>query len=191
VKVKAKDLAGTESGWSSITTVFMGNNPPEIPRRPNGPMDGVVGINYQYSTTTTDPEGDTISYLFDWGDGTDSGWTTPSSYHSWSTPGTYEVKVKAKDWDESDWSPILAVTIEGGSITVDAGGPDEGVIGEEILFEGTIPDGTPPYSWNWDFGDGNTSTLESPTHAYAQAGTYDVTLSATDNDGGYGNSKNW
>jgi hypothetical protein len=123
VKVKAKDLAGSESGWSSITTVDMGNTPPDTPRRPNGPMDGVVGINYQYSTTTTDPEGDNIAYLFDWGDGTDSGWTTMSSYHSWSAPGTYQVRVKAKDWDQSDWSPALPVTIEGGSITVYAGGP--------------------------------------------------------------------
>lgn len=38
-------------------------------------------------------------------------------------------------------------------------------------------------SWSWDFGDGNTSTLENPTHTYAQSGTYTVTLVV---DGGCG-----
>ena len=33
-----------------------------------------------------------------------------------------------------------------------------------------------PASWSWDFGDGNTSTLENPTNTYANDGTYSVTL---------------
>lgn len=36
-------------------------------------------------------------------------------------------------------------------------------------------------SWFWDFGDGNTSTLQHPTHTYEVAGTYTVTLIVTDN----------
>lgn len=38
-------------------------------------------------------------------------------------------------------------------------------------------------SYQWDFGDQNTSTDASPTHTYAAAGTYDVTLTVT-NAGG-------
>ena len=33
-----------------------------------------------------------------------------------------------------------------------------------------------PTSWFWDFGDGNTSTLQNPTHSYASCGIYDVSL---------------
>ncbi len=38
-------------------------------------------------------------------------------------------------------------------------------------------------SWHWNFGDGNTSVLQNPSHAYAQAGVYTVCLIATDTCG--------
>lgn len=37
--------------------------------------------------------------------------------------------------------------------------------------------------WNWDFGDGTSSPLQHPQHAYSQAGTYDVSLVVTDDSG--------
>jgi hypothetical protein len=37
--------------------------------------------------------------------------------------------------------------------------------------------------WNWDFGDGNTSTLQNPSHSYATAGVYTVCLTITVQDG--------
>lgn len=38
-------------------------------------------------------------------------------------------------------------------------------------------------SYAWDFGDGNTSTQANPSHTYSQAGTFDVRLVVTDDDG--------
>lgn len=38
-------------------------------------------------------------------------------------------------------------------------------------------------SWNWDFGDNSTSTLQSPSHLYNVAGVYSVTLTVTTSDG--------
>ncbi|MEP7169073.1 MAG: PKD domain-containing protein, partial [Bacteroidota bacterium] len=38
-------------------------------------------------------------------------------------------------------------------------------------------------SWNWNFGDGTTSTLQNPSHQFATAGTYPVTLSITTSGG--------
>ncbi len=49
--------------------------------------------------------------------------------------------------------------------------------GAEIQF--LYSSNTPAISWQWDFGDGNTSTLENPTHLYNSPGTYIVTLIAS------------
>ncbi len=38
-------------------------------------------------------------------------------------------------------------------------------------------------AWEWNFGDGNTSTIQNPIHTYASSGTYNVSLKVTDNDG--------
>jgi PKD repeat protein len=52
-------------------------------------------------------------------------------------------------------------------------------LGEEMVFTNTTIPGIPPTTWyEWDFGDGITSTLENPTHLYTAAGTYTVTLTA-------------
>jgi gliding motility-associated-like protein len=37
--------------------------------------------------------------------------------------------------------------------------------------------------WNWDFGDGNTSTQQAPNHCYDTPGAYDVILTVTSGDG--------
>jgi uncharacterized repeat protein (TIGR01451 family) len=106
---------------SDDATVIVGaNNPPLKPAKPSGTTNGRAGTTYTYSSSTTDPEGHMISYLFSWGDGTDSGWTTSvasgttvSESHSWSSQGSYEIKVKARDvlFAESPYSDPLSVSM--------------------------------------------------------------------------------
>jgi len=55
--------------------------------------------------------------------------------------------------------------------------------GEKTWFEAWIAGGFAPYSYEWDFGDGETSTAEFPTHAYKSAGSYTVSLKVTDDKG--------
>jgi len=55
--------------------------------------------------------------------------------------------------------------------------------GEEIRFYGEAFGGFPPYSYQWDFGDKNTSTEENPVHTYRADGTYTVSLTVTDDRG--------
>jgi hypothetical protein len=188
VKVKAKDLAGSETDWSPTLNVDMGNTAPNRPNKPSGPPQGIIGQECTYSTLATDPEGDTLQYKFEWGDGTDSGWlTTRTATHSWSEVGTYSVIAKARDsWDESVWSLPLDVEISGGDLDVSAGGAYEGVTGTPISFTGTAIGGVEPLSWSWNFGDGESSNVQNPTHTYQTPGEYTVSLYVSDSQGSAG-----
>jgi hypothetical protein len=96
------------------------SQPPVKPATPTGPPSGDVGTEYTYTTSTTDPDGNSITYMFDWGDGTFSGWVGPytsgetaSAKKTWHTKGNYQVRVVAKDTHgiNSVWSDPLPITM--------------------------------------------------------------------------------
>jgi len=66
--------------------------------------------------------------------------------------------------------------------SVNAHGPYHGSVGEVLQFTGSAANGTPPYAYHWDFGDGQTSEQQNPTHTYSDIGNYTVVLSVTDAD---------
>ncbi len=68
-------------------------------------------------------------------------------------------------------------------MSVDAGGPYAGEVGENIDFSGSSYLGISPYTYEWDFGDDETSTDRNPTHSYETEGNYTVTLTVTDDTG--------
>ena len=55
------------------------------------------------------------------------------------------------------------------------------VVGQPVQFTDTSTGG--PTSWSWNFGDGQSSTQQNPTHVYAAPGPFNVTLTATNTDG--------
>jgi len=69
-----------------------------------------------------------------------------------------------------------------GFIEVDAGGPYSGQAGKQVQFSGSVGEGTPPYTYQWDFGDEGTSDLQNPKHTYDEAGEYDVYLFVFDSE---------
>ncbi len=86
--------------------------------KPIGSSIGKTSEEYFYLTSTIDPNGDLVYFLFDWGDGSNSDWIGPfesgeecNISHIWNEIGNYEIKVKAKDTEglESDWSDPLVV----------------------------------------------------------------------------------
>ncbi|MFH0852053.1 MAG: M64 family metallopeptidase [bacterium] len=87
-----------------------------------GPASGYVGKNYVFSVNSPGSIcslGHGVQYLFDWGDGTDSGWLPAGALKAskkWSMESIYDIKVRARCFVHnqvmSDWSAVLAVAIE-------------------------------------------------------------------------------
>jgi PKD repeat protein len=59
-----------------------------------------------------------------------------------------------------------------------------------VSFQDTSTSKTPILSRQWNFGDGSTSTAQSPTHTFQNAGTYTVTLQVTNANGSNTNTQN-
>ncbi|MFO8077392.1 MAG: C25 family cysteine peptidase [Thermoplasmatota archaeon] len=100
------------------SVAFHTSIPPEKPARPQGKSTGKPGVEHSFSSSTIDVDGDNVSYLFSWGDGSDSGWLGPyqsgeqvTASHIWNEKGSYTVQVKAKDESgvESPWSDPLPI----------------------------------------------------------------------------------
>jgi len=109
------DKAGN-SAYESVDVVM--DHAPVKPLIKSGPTQGVPNKDYTFEFSTFDPEGDDVSYLVDWGDGSDSGWLGPyssgetaSASHSWDSMDTFYVKVMARDkyGMESEWSESQGV----------------------------------------------------------------------------------
>ena len=115
------------SGFVEVEYVINEEDPPENyppikPPQPDGTISGRFNSLYNYSASTTDPDGDDIYYMFSWGDGTYSDWlgpyesgSTATASHSFSK-GYYDIRVKAKDTEgnETDWSDPLPISMPRG-----------------------------------------------------------------------------
>ena len=179
------------------------SNPPAAPTL-TGPTYGVINVEYSYTVMTTDPDGDSVYYFIDWGDGTNSGWLGPYSSgqpevgkKAWSAPGTYSVRAKAKDINgvTGAWSTTLLVTIvvDQAPSTPIISGPDQGKPGVPYLFifTSTDPDGD-ALMYYIEWGDNTSSgwigpySSESPaaiTHTWNSKGTFTIRAKAMDSIG--------
>ena len=106
---------------TGTVTIFSSSGPEVVtpPGTPTGPASGSISTSYTYTTQgAVSSLGHSVQYLFDWGNGTDSGWLpvgTTSAVKSWNSPNTYPVKAYARCSTDtsvvSAWSGTLNVTI--------------------------------------------------------------------------------
>ena len=123
-KIVAKNTCGGGTSGSvwSFTTAAETITTPNVP---SGATTGSVGLGYRYQTGgSTSSFNHSIQYLFDWGDGTYSGWLavgTTSASKYWAAPGTYSVKAMARcsthQSTTSSWSAATSVSISEAEIT--------------------------------------------------------------------------
>jgi uncharacterized repeat protein (TIGR01451 family) len=133
---------------------------------------------YFYGTAT----GGSPSYNYSWdfGDGNSS--TGQNTSHHYGSYGPYTVNLTVTDSGTNTSSisknvhvwptPVANFTTNSPQLYC-----------HNITFNDTTTGGTPSYTYDWDFGDGSSSTERNTSHRYFTYGTYDVTLTVTDANG--------
>jgi PKD repeat protein len=182
--VEAFDNTNQTRGWSPTFhfTVTQPTAPTPIVVKAGPSLNGNEGAAIQFNGSASGGSG-TLSYVWSFGDGATA--TTLTASHAYLRDGNYTATLTVSDTRGSMASSTTTVTIHDVAPNVNSGGPYGGTPGTAIQFTGiaSVPDPTDTLTYLWNFGDGSTSSEQSPTHAYASAKTYNVSLTVTDSEG--------
>ena len=192
-------------GVSKIHRIsFTGANQPPVAQASATPSSGPVPLTVNFSSAgSSDPEGQPLTYSWNFGDNTASALANPT--HTYNTAGPYTVRLTVSDGVNSTISSPLTVSA-GTRPTVSILAPTDATTfraGDVITFAGTATDaedGTLPasaYTWNIDFlhdthvhpgapitgVTSGTFTIPTSGHDFDDFTRYRVTLTVTDSTG--------
>jgi PKD repeat protein len=143
------------------------------------PATGITPLTVIFTDTST---GNPTSWLWDFGDGNTS--TLQSPTHTFTTPRRYAITLTVSNVRGSQTVTVPNyVYVKNTPPVADfTGTPTSGNEPLTVHFTDTSS-GLGINSWSWNFGDGGTSTIQSPAYVYNVNGTYNVSLTVS-NDGG-------
>jgi len=139
-------------------------------------------LNYLFTNTSTAPASvpfNDTSFVWDFGDGTKlTAGLLPPVRHTYAATGRYTVILNLVDtsycnYPDADTAILRIAT----NVKAQFQTPPFGCAPYDAVFDNTSLAGQ---QFNWDFGDGTTSTQEYPVHTYSTPGTYTVKLVVTD-----------
>lgn len=172
---------GTGRSIPATTQVTITNTAPVA--KVSGPATGFRSSVLTWDGSgSSDANGDTLSYHWNFGDGSSLTTTTPTITHSYATLGSFRVMLTVNDGETNSSAASVDVSIQNRPPIANAGGPYSGAKNAAIRFDGTASidaDGD-PLTYTWNFGDGTTGSGTNPMHTYAASGTYTVTLTVND-----------
>jgi YVTN family beta-propeller protein len=178
------------------------DKPPLTPSAPTGVSYLLVNQTDTFSVSTTDPQGDSVRYVWDWGDavkestGYYASGATAREVHSWSAAGSYGVTVRAQNarGDTSGWSDAFPVTVGVVPATPPAPtGPTCGSLSVPDTFTvASVAMGRrDSVRYLLDWGDGTQEWTQyyrsgestQVSHSWTARGTYDVKVMVQDKHG--------
>lgn len=154
------------------------------------PETGMPPLTVVFHALGSDPEGEQLTYYWEFGDGDSAMGRTV--VHTFSYVNEFEVMVNAQDPHGNTVSAIKMITV---GPTIDptlnvppvamaSGSPLSGSAPLTVSFTGIAEDiDGEIVSYYWDFDDGYTSTSQNPAHAYVQSGVYNVQFIVADDKG--------
>jgi gliding motility-associated-like protein len=139
----------------------------------NAPPPGcILPVNVSFTPQASSA----ASYLWDFGDSTNSNASSPT--HAYTSYGIFSAKLKVTAINGCSDSIVKpnVVSIIKVKINSFSGLPYAGCVPYQPGFSANITTPNPISSYSWHFGDGQTSTEANPVHNYSKAGSYDVFL---------------
>lgn len=163
-------------------------NAPRAPATPTisvNPASPVQGQSISLSASSTDPQGSSLLFSWNFGDGSTG--AGPSVTHTYTTAGKFTVKVTASDQQSLSSSSTTSISVTSappnlGAIEISGNGM---LLGEAVRLDGFAVDpNNLPVSFAWNFGDTTTGSGALVHHVYGSVGTFTITLTATNSGGG-------
>lgn len=184
VSLTVTDDSGVSNNVALDTTTTVINAPPEpVGKGPDRPI-AVGEVTTLTSAGSIDPDGEILSYIWDFGDGAAAG--GPDVQYAWTKPGVFDVKLTVTDNSGTETGMVeTGFQVVVSAAPVARAGGDQYVTASVVTFDGgasSDADGRVT-RWDWDFGDGSTGSGQTVEHPYAAPGTYDVTLTVIDDSG--------
>jgi len=145
-----------------------------------------LGQDVQFNDLTQTNGGGSIqNWNWNFGDpvsGANNTSTSPSPIHSFTAPGTFQVILKVTSTNgciDYDTVQVEIDSLPAANFTY-----AQACEGKATQFtDSSIPHASTIISYSWNFGDGGTSSLQSPTHVYGAFGDYLVTLTVVNSNG--------
>ena len=173
---------------SSTIDVTVNNVTPKIESL-TGDRSVDEGTPATFNAIATDPGNDTLTYTWDFGDGSErvAGVDRSSAEHTYTDEGDYNVTLTVTDSDGASTSQSLAVAVSNvasmsllklrAMLRIDEGG--------RASFNATATDvGNDELTYTWNLGNGNLDKGQSVEDIYLDNGVYEIALTVSDGDGG-------